>query len=206
MPIHDVQQGETLLGLAAANGLKDYTAILDHADNAELKKTRSDPGILKEGDKVFIPNRELLQHPSAVDATHNFKVTRPKAWLRLAVKDAAGKALASKKYELVIESATFSGTTDASGIIEQPAPVDATSGSLKIWIDDTTIEEWDLCIGHMDPIDSDSGIAARLANLGFDSISAFQESTGLEVTGTADDALRQKLATYYDPAQDESAS
>src|SRR5438874_3880130 len=168
MPIHDVQQGETLLGLAAANGLKDYTAILDHADNADLKKVRTDPGVLKEGDRVFIPNCELLQHPSAVDAAHKFKVTRPKAWLRLAVKDAAGKALASKKYELVIEAATFSGTTDANGIIEQPSPVDATSGSLKFWIDNTTIEEWELCIGHMDPIDTDSGVAARLANLVFD--------------------------------------
>jgi len=206
MPLHDVQQGETLLGLAAANGLKDYTAILDHADNADLKKTRPDPGILKEGDRVFIPNCELLQHPSAVDASHKFKVTRPKAWLRLAVKDADGKALANRKYELTIESASFSGNTDASGIIEQPAPVDAASGSLKVYLDDTTAEEWTLMIGHMDPIDTDSGIAARLANLGFDSIAAFQEIAGLEVTGTADDTLRQKLAAFYDPAQDESAS
>jgi hypothetical protein len=206
MPFHDVVQGETLIGLAAANGLKDHGAIVDDPNNAELKKMRTDPGILNAGDRVFIPNCELLQHPSAVDASHKFKFTRPKAWLRLAVKDAYGKALANKKYELTIEVSSFTGNTDASGIIEQPAPVDGTTGSLKIYVDDATVEEWTLMIGHMDPIDTDSGIASRLANLGFDTIAAFQEIAGLEVTGTADDALRRKLAAFYDPAQDESAS
>jgi hypothetical protein len=70
---------------------------------------------------------------------------------------------------------------------------------------------WSLRIGHMNPIDHDSGVIARLQNLGFDcgdlasSIRAFQEKVGLEATGTIDDALREKLKTYYDPAQDEAS-
>jgi hypothetical protein len=59
MPFHDVQQGETLLGLAAANGLESWEDILGRPENAELKKKRTDPGILKAGDRVFIPNREM---------------------------------------------------------------------------------------------------------------------------------------------------
>ena len=119
MPFHDVQQGDTLIGIAAKNGLKDYTSIADHSDNATLKQNRPDPGILQPGDRVFIPNREMLQHPSAVDASHKFKLTRPKAWLRVAVKDSDGNAFASKAYVLTVGSKVITGTTDASGVIEQ---------------------------------------------------------------------------------------
>jgi len=73
-------------------------------------------------------------------------------------------------------------------------------------------------IGWMDPIAEVSGIQARLNNLGFDcgdpdgapdddttsAVKAFQARIGIDPTGTIDDTLRQKLAAYYDPAQDET--
>jgi|HubBroStandDraft_3_1064219.scaffolds.fasta_scaffold65847_2 hypothetical protein len=71
MPFHEVKQGETLLGLAAAHGLKSWQEILDRPENAELKQLRTDPGILKPDDRVFIPNRELRHHASAVDKLHS---------------------------------------------------------------------------------------------------------------------------------------
>ena len=219
MPFHDVQQGETLIGLADKNGLKDWTSIADHADNASLKDSRPDPGILKPGDRVFIPNREMLQHPSAVDASHKFKLTRPKAWMRVAVKDADGNAYADKDYVLSVGSKTFTGKTTADGVIEQPVPVDATFAKLVVTVSATQKEEWDLRIGAMDPLDSISGVQARLNNLGFDcgdpdgvedeqttaAVKAFQERIGVEATGTIDDTLRGKLKTYYDPAESEAS-
>lgn len=212
MPFHTVQQGETLLGLAAANGLKDWNAILDAPENAELKKKRADPGILAEGDSVFIPNKVMRHEPSAVDAKHTYNVAPPKAWIRIALKDASGAALAGKSYTLVVDGNTTTGTTAADGIVEQAVAVDASAGTLTVVIDAKTTETWDLCIGYMDPLDSDSGVAARLRNLGFDfgddvaaAVCAFQARVGLETTGTIDDALRAKLKSYYDPAQAESA-
>ncbi len=217
MPFHDVKQGETLLGLAVRNGLESWQDILDRPENAELKKKRADPGILKAGDRVFIPNREMRQEASAVDAKHSFKVSRPKAWLRLAVKDAAGEALAGQKYELAVAGTAVSGKLPADGVIEQAVPVDTTEGKLTVWMDETATQVWDLKIGHMDPAGEVSGIQARLNNLGFDcgesdgvldddtksALRAFQGLTGLEATGEIDDACREKLLSFYDPAQDE---
>ena len=199
------------MALAAANGLKDWNAILDAPENAELKKKRSDPGILKEGDQVFIPNKVMRQDPSAVDAKHTYNVAPPKAWIRIAVNDAGGAALAGKAYTLLVDGVTTSGTIAAGGIIEQAVAVDAASGTLTVTIDDKTTETWDLHLGYMDPLDEESGVAARLRNLGFDygddtaaAVKAFQARTGIDVTGAIDDALRDKLKSYYDPAQAES--
>lgn len=217
MPFHDVKQGETLLGLAVKNGLESWQDILDRPENAELKKKRSDPGILKAGDRVFIPNRQMGHEPAAVDAKHTFKIGPPKAWLRLAIKDAAGDALADRKYELAVAGKTLAGKLPADGVIEQAVPVDATEGRLTVWMDETVTQVWDLRIGHMDPADEVSGVQARLNNLGFDcgdpdgvldddtknAVRAFQLLTGLEVTGEIDDALREKLLSFYDPGQDE---
>lgn len=212
MPFHTVQQGETLLALASKNGLDSWEDIVNASENASLKDTLTDPGIVKPGISLFIPNKEMKQQPSAVDARHPFNIKRPKAWLRVALKDADGAALASCKYELTVAGTTTSGTLAADGIVEQAVPIDTTAGKLKVWITDTTFEEWELKIGWMDPISEESGVQARLANLGFDfgddvasAVKAFQARVGLDVTGTIDDTLREKLKTYYDPVQDETS-
>ena len=218
MPQYTVKPGDTLLGLAAANGLKSHQEILDAPENSSL--TVEDPGVLLAGMSLFIPSRELRQEPSAVDAKHTFKVARPKAWIRVAVKDAAGVALEGKKYQLTIDGKQTNGTVPAGGIIEQAVAVDAKDGRLTVWLSDreSDTEIWNLRLGYMDPLDAVSGVQARLNNLGFDcgdpdgvldddtkaAIKAFQARVGIEQTGAIDDALKQKLASYYDPVQDEA--
>ncbi|MGZ8711342.1 MAG: peptidoglycan-binding domain-containing protein [Thermoanaerobaculia bacterium] len=211
MPFHTVQQGQTLLGLASSNGLDSWEDIVNASENASIKDTLTDPGILKPGLSLFIPNKTMKQQPSAIDAKHPFTVKRPKAWLRLAIKDADGTALANCRYDLTVAGTTTSGTIAADGILEQAVAIDTNAGKLKVWLTETTFEEWELKIGWMDPITEESGVKARLANLGFDlgddvaaAVKAFQARIGLEPTGTIDDTLRDKLKTYYDPAQDET--
>ncbi len=221
MPFHDVQQGETVMRLARKNALKDWKAILDHSQNAELKKKRPDPGILLPGDRVFIPNRELREHPAAVDARHKFTKKAPDAYLRVVVKDDAGKAHGGKKYELTVAGKTTEGKLGGDGLLEQAVPSTATSGELKVWTEGEGAEPdvWILELGHMDPLDEASGVQARLENLGFDcggvsgtvndatrvAIRSFQWLTGLEMTGEIDDALKEKLTSYYEPTEDEAA-
>src|SRR5205085_178684 len=201
---HVVTAGETLLALAAKNGLDSWQDIANAPENASIKDSLQDPGEIPTGINLFIPNRVLKQDPKGVDATHPFNVKRPKAWLRLAVKDAAGVALANKKYELSVDSNVTSGTVPADGVIERAVSVYASEGTLTVWLDDKNTAVWSLRIGHMDPIENETGVAARLANLGFGgddlsaAVRAFQERVGLEVTGTDDDALRDKLKAYYD--------
>lgn len=208
MPFHSVQQGETLLGLAAANGLKSWEEIVNAPENASIMAKLTDPGILSPGLNLFIPNRTMRHEASAVDAKHPFTISRPKAWLRLAVKDAAGKPIAGQ-YTLTVDGVATNGTIPSDGVIEQAVAVDAAEGTLVINASDGTTETWELKIGHMNPLDDDDGIAARLANLGFGddsdaAIRAFQARVGLEPTGTVDDTLRQKLKAYYDTTQDET--
>jgi hypothetical protein len=209
MPEHIVKQGETLMAIAEANGIATWQEILDRPENAELKKKRSDPGVLKEGDTIFIPSREMKHQAAAVDAKHPFKISRKKAWVRIALKDADGTALTGT-YELTIDGAKSSGTIPPGGLIEQAVALDAASGSLVVRTTDGRTETWDLQLAPMDPIDEESGVLARLTNLGFGdgddlaaAIRAFQARLGLEETGVIDEALRGKLQSYYDPAEAE---
>lgn len=220
---HSVKQGDTVLALAKKHGFPSADAILADGGNASLKESRKDPGILQPGDTVVIPTRAMLQEACAIDSTHKFKVTRPKAWVRVAVKDADGVALKGKKFQLTIEALQVNGTVPDDGIIEQKVPVDAKSGRLTVFLSDkpNDVEIWNLQLGWMDPLDSISGVQSRLTNLGFDcnddgtptgvldegtiaAIKAFQARIGTEETGAIDDTLKQKLTAYYDLAQDES--
>jgi hypothetical protein len=208
MPFHTVQQGDTLLALAVAHGLDTWEDIVNAAENASIKETLADPGIVKPGLNLFIPNKVLKQQPSAIDSKHPFTVKRAKAWLRLALKDAAGAALASCRWELSVGTPA-TGTTAADGIVEAAVPIDTKSATLKVWITATEMQEWQLQCGWMDPISEESGVLSRLENLGFGSeltaaVKAFQARTGLEVTGTIDAAFRTKLTSYYDPTADET--
>ena len=218
MPFHQITAGETLLGLASEHGLGSWEDIVNAPENAAIKDTLTDPGIVKTGANIFIPNKVMKQQPGATDAKHTFSTKVPTAWLRLGVKDAGGTALGGSKFELNVGGKTITGALDASGVLEQAVPIRTTSATLKVWKADSSFEVWDLRIGYMDPITELTGIQARLSNLGFFSgsidgvlngdttaaIKAFQERVGVEPTGAVDDALRQKLAAYYDVAQDET--
>lgn len=211
MPFHTVVSGDTLLALASKAGLDTWEDIVNAPENASIKDTLTDPGILKRGISLFIPNKVMKEHPSAIDAKHPFNVKRPKGWLRIAIRNADGTALADRKYDLTAAGTTTSGTIAADGIIEQAVPIATTSGTLKVAMTDTAFAQWQLRIGWMDPISDESGVKSRLANLHFDfgdqlaaAVMAFQARTGLTPNGTIDDALREKLTSYYDPTQDET--
>ena len=75
MPFHTVQQGETLLGLASKNGLDSWEDIVNAPENASIKDSLKDPGVVKGGISLFSPNRVLKQDPKGVDSTHPFTVT-----------------------------------------------------------------------------------------------------------------------------------
>jgi Putative peptidoglycan binding domain len=222
MASQTAKSGDTVLGIAYTNGFKSAEDVLNDSGNASLKSNRTDPGILLPGDTVSIPTKALLQSPSPIDASHKFILTRPKAWVRFAVKDASGMALAGKQYQLTIDGKQTNGTVPDGGVIEQSVPPTAKGGQLTVFLSDAPndVEIWMLQLGWMDPIDSITGVQARLINLGFDigkdpdgvlddntkfAINAFQTRIGIDVTGAIDDTLQQKLAAYYDPAQDETA-
>jgi hypothetical protein len=81
---HAVAAGECISTIAHDYGLP-WEKIWNHPENAQLKKTRKDPNVLREGDAVFIPDKESKTVSVATNARHRFVVKRPVAKLRLRV-------------------------------------------------------------------------------------------------------------------------
>ena len=215
---HTVKPGEDIFSLALQYGLRNWEKIWLHTDNQELRARRKNPGILHEGDQVFIPDKEAKTVQANTDAGHVFKVSSPEIVLRMIVKDQLDSPMASCPFELYVEGTkVLSDTTGADGLIETPIAADATTGELRVFPDDerpSFVYQWKLNFGCMDPIEESRGVQARLRNLGYPcgpidgqigtmtrrAVSAFQLDIGMEATGEADDVTRQRLLALHDEA------
>lgn len=165
---HLVKQGEHLARIAFEHGFGDFHTIWNHPQNADLKKKRINPHILFPGDLLFIPDREERVESRATEKRHRFELLADPLKLRLAIKDVANKPLKDIRCRLVIETNEQDLATDSKGIIEQQIPKDAETGSLLIRPpNDPLAMQIPFKIGHLDPIDTESGQAARLNNLGY---------------------------------------
>jgi len=108
--------------------------------------------------------------------------------------------------QLNVEKKTFDLTTDAEGKIDVEIPRSASKGTLTI--NDAEIP---LKIGHLDPVEADTGTLARLANLGYYcgdleavdemeqrlAVEEFQCDQKLKVTGELDPVTRAKLEEVH---------
>jgi LysM repeat protein len=161
---HTVQQGEHLSGIATKYGFRNYESIWNHGDNADLKTKRANPNVLYPGDVLVIPDKAQKTVNCATTAMHTFHLTMPKLKLRVIVRDRAGKPMPNTDCELEVEGEKYQLKTDANGLVEKPISPTAVNGALRV--PQLQIES-PIKIGHLDPIDEDSGLAGRLANLGY---------------------------------------
>jgi N-acetylmuramoyl-L-alanine amidase len=211
---HVVVQGETLLSIATAHKFSSWEVIWDHPNNAELRERRGDPQVLAPGDELFIPAKDAKVHSVATDKRHTFVINTLMARFRTIVRDDKGEALANKRFELEIGTQATNGLTDGDGVVELEIPPRAQRGILRVFLDDEagTTLTWNLRLGDLDPIDTLTGVKARLTNLGFicgpidDRLDAatitalrdFQIVYRLPVTGRPDDDTRAKLLAVHD--------
>src|SRR5262245_657447 len=79
-----VQRGDCISSIAHAFNLS-WETVWNHPNNADLKKARKDPNILKEGDIVHVPDLEQKQCEVATGAVHRFKVKKMTAQLKLRI-------------------------------------------------------------------------------------------------------------------------
>jgi hypothetical protein len=208
MPTYTVQQGDCFTRIAKRYGFQDYRLLYDHPDNAALKKARPDPNVLLPGDVVKIPDRDDKKVPRATGKQHAFKVKRPLRALKLTLLDREGKPLGGAAYTLRVEGATFTGKTGGDGKLKHDIPIDATTGEIVLAASGIRRP---LRIGHLDPIDSPTGVQGRLNNLGYHAgqvdgdlgpwtegaLQGFQADQGLPKTGKCDDATRAKLKAAH---------
>ena len=79
---YTVQTGDCISSIAFERGFF-WETIWNHPKNADLKQKRVDPNILKEGDVVHVPDKELKEESCATDQKHQFKVKGVPAKLKL---------------------------------------------------------------------------------------------------------------------------
>ena len=215
--VHTVVQGEHVSGIAAKYGLSSYKIIWDHAQNAALKQKRENPSVIFPGDELFIPDKDLKQEPRSTEQKHRFMLKAEKLTLRLVLEDLYEKPIANAQCQLHVEHETFDVMTDGQGKIERD--IKPTDRTVFLTIKDvqTPINETLIAIkvGHLDPVEEESGQKARLNNLGYfagpmdggsdednkamflSAIEEFQCDHGLLVDGKCGPNTRAKLKQVH---------
>lgn len=205
MADYKVKQGDCLSSIAAQYGIS-WDKIWNHPKNAKLKQQRRDPNILYPGDVLFVPDKEGKEESCTAEQKHKFKRKGVPAKLKLRILEGE-EPRANVNYTLQIDGRIYNGTTDAEGKLEQTIPPNAQRGVLILEGDTPII----LQLGQLDPIETISGVQARLLNLNFDcgevngqenpqleeALRGFQEKYNLQVTGQIDEATRNKLLEVH---------
>lgn len=201
-----VQQGDCISSIATAHGFF-WETLWNHAENAELKRRRTDPNVLLEGDRVHIPELTIKEESGATEKRHRFRKKGEPAKLRLRLLDAQDRPRANLPYRLLIEGSWQEGTTDGDGKLEHSIPPHTREAVLDIRGEGSI----PLTLGGLDPVSAISGVQQRLRNLGYDcgagegewneesrgAMKRFQESQGLTATGDPDQASRDKLVQVH---------
>ena len=163
---HKVEQGDCLASIAAKYGFADYKTIWNDAKNEALRTKRKNPNILFPGDIVAIPDKATKTETRPAGASHSFASGSASTALRVVLTDFQDNPLACQKYTLQLTGQTITGTTKPNGLVEATIPSDADSGQLIL---EGETEPFTILLGQLDPIDTISGVQARLNNLGYDS-------------------------------------
>lgn len=166
---HTVQQGEHLTSIAAQYGFNDYAVVWNHADNADLKQLRENPNVLLPGDIVAIPDKETKNEQGETTKRHTFRLAEKPLILRLVLEDAYEKPIANASCDLFINGQKTTVTSSGEGKVEQRIPTGTTSATLVVGSEETPYQSDQLSmgVGQLDPLDTLTGQAARLNNLGY---------------------------------------
>jgi Putative peptidoglycan binding domain len=198
-----VRQGDCIASIAEASGHFPDT-IWKHPNNSELREKRTSANVLFPGDQVFVPDRVLRAETAAVDQKHVYvRKGVPQLFRLQLLKE--GQPRAGLSYRIQIDGSLRSGATDGAGWLQQWIPLDAKNGLLIL----SPSESYPLKFGNLDPVSEESGVRARLVNLGYlatadassselaGALENFQSDNSLEVNGLADEATRSKLEAVH---------
>ena len=201
-------KGECFSSIAMENGFLEKT-LWNHPSNATLREKRKNPNILQPDDEIVIPDMELREYDAATEEKHVFLLysDKVKLELRLLRND---KPRANVKYRLKIGGEIIDSQTDGDGWLRKPTSATIKTAKLLVPADDSSEEEYELLIGHLDPLEESSGVEKRLDNLGFligssekqtenlkSALTNFQRKNELTQTADADQATKEKLKQMH---------
>jgi hypothetical protein len=198
---YTVSTGECMHSIAFEHGFF-WETLWNHANNAALKDLRQDPSVLFEGDVVHIPDLTVREESCGAEQTHRFRLKGVPAHLRIRLMQ-DDQPIANQPFELDVDGRTETGTTDGDGNIDVPVMPNASGGELIVG-EGADRAVYPLDFGYVDPLDTESGVAGRLADLGYstdpdlaEALRSFQARNGLSETGEIDQATRDKLEELF---------
>jgi Putative peptidoglycan binding domain len=197
-----------LAKIAARHGIRDPQRIWDDPENAELRELRSNPNLLREGDEIAVPDRDPPSFEVPAGRRHGFRVPIATVELSCRLLDLFGEPIADAAVHARIDDTEHDLVTDGDGKLT--VPIRAGTERVRLELDDRVFE---LEVGRLDPIDTPTGLRARLTALGYLSgdldgddpedvrfaIELFQHDNALAVDGIVDDeviaAIEQAFGT-----------
>lgn len=207
MAEHRVMQGECFNSVAHRYGFF-WETLWNHPQNRELRQQRGDPNVVMPGDVIFVPEKRIAEYRRQTGATHRFQRKGVPALLRLQFLE-GDRPRANAAFVATVDGEQISGQTDGQGVLQVAISPSALRAVVRFEEDG---EEYDFVLGALDPVDTLTGVKARLQNLGFEvpnvsdllddvtraALREFQARVGLPVNGEADEATRSKLREIHD--------
>lgn len=189
-----MREGECAASIAARYGFPSESDVFDASENQALRELRTSALVLAPGDVVHVPDRTPASFSIGPGSSKRFKVTLPRTRLRLRL-ERDGAALSGEPFEVRFEGRTLTGTTNGDGLVEVPVPPHVVDLEVRLT---ERGESLAVRLGHLDPLETDEGLAQRLANLGFlstsrpsprqlaEGVRAFRRAHDLDEEGGAD--------------------
>jgi hypothetical protein len=202
-----------MASIANQYGLVDADTIYQDPANAVLRGKRPNLNVLREGDKVTVPDLKARTVNAGSDQSHRFKMRRPKVELVIKLLSERNTPLAGTKCSLVIDGDGTTLTSDGGGVIRIPINPELQAAKLYVWAEPGPIpsDAFALEIGSLPPADDVDGAQSRLTNLGFfcgeadgivgprtrHAVKAFQLQQQVTITGELDADMRNVLESAH---------
>lgn len=194
----------------------DAAKVWNDPKNAKLKEKRGAGNVLAVGDILYIPDpTESTQWlPVQPGQKNSFVATVPTTVVKLRPMF-NGQPAANADYRVQCGGTEQQGTTDGDGNLSFQAPLTAWTAVLVV----AGKPKMPVRIGHLDPVDTDSGVVQRLRHLRYlphagvhgdddtpsdwldgalgSAIGEFQKASGLQASGTMDDDTRKALVAAH---------
>lgn len=212
---HTVVQGETLARIARQYKFGSAMNLYNHPANAEFRKLRPNPDLIFPGDEVTIPDVDTKPLTISTGRQHVFCLKRETEKLKLKLQNKRGKSLQDKKILLTLAGEKIEAIIGTDGVLEVDLPKgDEKEAILDVYMNPDSEEpthRFELQLGHLDPVETLSGVQARCNMLGFDcgvadgvmgaktrtGVKAFQKANGLDVDGVPGPKTKAKLQEVY---------
>ena len=209
----EVQQGEDLESIAYAEGFL-WKTLWDDPANKTLRDVRKHYDTLLPLDRLHIPELRIRYESESSETLHSYKRKSTVSNIRFRILW-GGKPRDGEAYELVVGDQTYKGTTGTEAHLEYPIPASIQKVTLRLGTP-PRVQEYEIWVGALDPIDSLTGVQMRLNNLGYGcgepsenmddpameeavrkALKSFQFSQGLPSTGKADKKTLEALEQVH---------